>query len=242
MVSHVVPKILLASSLITTLMGSLFGMQPNPDPIAVTAFSAPPVVTEFSATTPGLQDFVQTVTNGRAGEVVGIYVPGVLALPVGQQPKGNAGFVTREKDAATQFDLAGRYGTVGILAHNDLAGAQFSNIQLDQYAIVIYGDGELAYYLVSDVEQYQALSPTSTYSDFINQDGSNERLSANQLFKRVYGPGERLVFQTCIEAQGNPSWGRMFIIAEPATVQVQAVVKQTSFLLDFASFGMMAFR
>lgn len=241
MVSHVVPKILLASSLVFSLMGSLFGMHSTKVSIAVTALSAPAVVTQFSATTPGLQDFINTVANGRPGEVVGIYVPGVLALPVGQQPNGNAAFVTREKGLATQFDLAGRYGTVGILAHNDLAGAEFSRIQVDQYAIVIYGDGQLEYYLVSSIENYQALSPTSTYSDFVNQNGSNEQLSANQLFKHIYGPGERLVFQTCIEAQGNPSWGRMFIIAEPATVQVKSVARQTSFLLNFASFGM-AFR
>ncbi len=240
MVSYVVPKLLLATSLFSTLMGSLFGMQPVRHSITVTAFPAPAVVRESSAAVPDLQDFVKTVANGHAGEVVGIYVPGVLALPVGQQPQGNAGFVTREKEMATQFDLAGRYGTVGILAHNDLAGAEFARIELDQYAIVVYGDGELAYYLVSDVEKYQALSPTSTYSDFVNQDGSNERLTANQLFKRIYSPGDRLVFQTCIEAQGNPSWGRMFIIAEPATVQVevQPAEKTNAFLFDFSSLGL----
>ena len=238
MVSHVVPKILLASSLITSLMGSLFGMHSTKKTISVTAFTAPAVVSEISAATPGIKEFIDSVTNGRAGEVVGIYVPGVLALPVGQQPKGNAAYVTREKGQTTQFDLAGRYGTVGILAHNDLAGADFSNIQVDQYAIVVYGDGQLEYFLVSAIEKYQALSPTSTYSDFVNQDGSSEKLTANQLFKHIYGPGDRLVFQTCIEAQGNPSWGRMFIIADPATVQVKSVARQTSFMLNFASFGM----
>jgi hypothetical protein len=239
-VFHVVPKLLLATSLFSTLMGSLFGMHTAVHSIAVTAFADSVVVRETFAPIPNLQDFVKTVTNGHAGEVVGIYVPGVLALPVGQQPQGNAGFVTREKEMATQFDLASRYGTVGILAHNDLAGAEFSNIELDQYAIVVYGDGQIEYYLVSRVEKYQALSPTSTYSDFVNLDGSNERLTANLLFKRIYGPGDRLVFQTCIEAQGNPSWGRMFIIAEPATVQVevQPAEKTNSFLLDFSSLSL----
>lgn len=185
-----------------------------------------------------LQDFVSSVTNGDAENVVGIFVPGVLALPVGQQPKGNAGFVTREKEKTTQFNLARQYGTVGILAHNDLAGAQFSGIELGQYAVVVYGDGRIEYYAVEEVQKYQALSPTSTFSDFVNLDGSNERLSAGQLFARVYGPGKRLVFQTCIAGEGDASWGRMFIIAQPATQQVASVAKQTSFLLNFTSFGL----
>lgn len=189
-------------------------------------------------TTLPLQDFVSSVTNGQADHVVGVYVPGVLALPVGQQPKGNAGYVTREKDKATQFSMARKYGTVGILAHNDLAGEQFSGIQMDNYAIIVYGDGRIEYYVIEAVQKYQALSPTSTFSDFVNLDGSNEKLTASQLFNRVYGPGGRLVFQTCLAGEGDPSWGRMFIIARPATSQVLSVVKQTSFLLDFASFGL----
>ena len=134
--------------------------------------------------------------------------------------------------------MAEMYGTVGILAHNDLAGAQFYDVQMSQYAIIVYGDGSLEYYVISGVEKYQALSPTSTFSDFINLDGSNEQLSAGALFNRIYAPGNRLVLQTCMEAQGDASWGRMFLIAEPATSQVLSVVQQTSFLLQFASFGM----
>lgn len=185
-----------------------------------------------------LNEFVDAVVDGRSNDVVGLYVPGVLALPVGQQPQGNSGFVTREPDMATQFDLAGDFGTIGILAHNDLAGAQFSGVMPGQYAIAIFGDGRKEYFLIDSIQSYQALSPTSTYSDFVNLDGSNEFLSAGQLFSRIYAPGNRMVLQTCIEGEGNPSWGRMFIIGTPATSQVLSVVKQTSFVLEFASFGL----
>jgi len=231
-----IPKLLLVPLLAATLIGSFIGMSRiNPLP-STGAF--PATVVTGTDTLPSLQDFVSSLKNGQKNTVVGIYVPGVLALPVNQQPKGNAGFVTRQPDQVTQFGLAWQYGTVGILAHNDLAGAEFPAIKLNQYAMVIYGDGHEDFYLISEVQKYQALSPTSTFSDFINLDGSRERLTAGQLFTRVYAPGNRLVLQTCIDSFGNASWGRMFIIAEPATSQVLSVIQQTSFLLDFASFGM----
>jgi hypothetical protein len=153
----------------------------------------------------------------------------------------NAGFVTREPNMTTQFALASKFGTVGLLAHNDLAGEQFSGIELDQFAILVYGDGHVEYYTISEVQKYQALSPNSTYSDFINLDNSNERLTASDLFNRIYAPGGRLVLQTCIAGHGDPSWGRMFIVATPATSQVLSVVEQTSRLLEFASFGLVTY-
>lgn len=189
----------------------------------------------------GLQDFIASVANGNGNTLVGIYIPGVMAMPVGQQPAGNAGFVTREANQVTQFGIANQFGTVGLLAHNDLAGAQFSNISLEQYAILVYGDGHLEYYVIDQIQKYQALSPTSPYSDFVNLDGTDERLTATDLFNRIYAPGDRLVLQTCIAGEGNPSWGRMFIVATPATNQVLSVVEQTSRLLELASFGLVAY-
>ncbi len=234
--SFSLPKAMLASLLVATLIGAFIGMT-HISPLPHTG-DATALALKGTATLPSLDDFVKSVKNGQKNTVVGIYVPSVLALPVDQQPQGQAGYVTRQPDEATQFGLASNYGTVGILAHDDLAGAQFSNILLDQYAIVVYGDGHEDYYLVDEIQKYQALSPTSTFSDFINLDGSNERLNASQLFSRVYGKGHRLVFQTCIDAYGDASWGRMFIIAEPATNQVMSVLEQTSYLLEFASFGL----
>lgn len=229
--------ILIAALLAISFLGSITGMKIITKSLPTTG-DMPALYNPTAANLEPIDSFVQSVTNGQADSVVGIYIPDVLAYPVSQQPMGNAGFVTRQADQVTQFSLASQYGTVGILAHNDLAGAIFSNINLDQYAIIVYGDGHLEYYVISDVQKYQALLPTSTFSDFVNLDGSNEHLSANQLFNRIYGPGGRLVLQTCIDAYGDASWGRIFIIAEPVTNQVISVAEQTSFLLEFASFGM----
>lgn len=245
MVSSTMTKIIFATSWLMALVGSIAGasaiLKSNP---AKPASSVPATGNFFSPPkyaildSDSLEDFVQSVATGNGRQVTGIYVPGVLALPVGQQPQNDTGFVTRTDEEATQFGMAQQYGTVGILAHNDLAGAEFFSIALNQYAIVVYGDGRLAYYKINEIQKYQALSPTSTFSEFVNLDGSQEQLSANSLFSRVYGPGNRLVFQTCIETEGEPSWGRLFIIAEPATSQVMSVVKQASLLLQFSSFGM----
>ncbi len=229
--------ILLVAILTASISGSLIAFTQLMKILPTTGY-LPTIVLKGTSTLPSLDDFIQTVKNGQGKNVVGIYVPGVLALPVGQQPQGNAGFVTREPEQATQFGLANQYGTVGILAHNDLAGAEFSQIKLNEYAIVVYGDGHTVYYLISEIQQFQALTPTSTFSDFINLDGTNEKLSAGQVFSRIYGKSGRLVLQTCIDAHGDPSWGRMFIIAEPAAEQVLSVVQPASFLLEFASFGL----
>jgi hypothetical protein len=233
------PRSLLPLMLITVLLGNLLSLHAAVQTVPMTALPGADRYAGLRPTT-SLTDFLGSVVNGESDTLVGVYIPGLLALPVGQQPKGNAGYVTREPHKTTQFRLASKYGTIGILAHNDLAGAQFSGIRQNQYAIVIYGDGRLEYFLFGEVQKYQALTPTSTYSDFINQDGSEERLTASQLFNRIYGQGERLVFQTCIAADGNPSWGRMFIIARPANRSVLSVIQQTSFVLEVSSFGLAA--
>jgi hypothetical protein len=243
MVSATMSKIILAASMITTLVGGFVGitkaMVSKHSTVPSTGYYHNPA--QYGVLdNASLEEFVQTVYTGNSRQVAGIYVPGVLALPVGQQPKNDSGYVTRTAEQTTQFAMASQYGTVGILAHNDLAGAQFTGIELDQYAIVVYGDGKLEYYKIREIQKYQALSPTSTFSDFVNLDGSNEMLSASNLFSRIYGPGNRLVFQTCIEAEGNPSWGRMFIVAEPANNQVLSMVRQASLLMQFSSFGMAA--
>jgi prepilin-type processing-associated H-X9-DG protein len=244
------PKRLLLTYIIVTLMGILPGGTLNIpftatlNPALNTTFERHPRL-EVEASKPtsmvSLQRFIDSVVDGNSKNVVGVYVPGVLALPVGQQPRENAGYVTREPNLTTQFRMARQYGTVGILAHNDLAGDQFTGIAMNQYAIVVFGDGHVEYYQVREVQKYQALSPTSAFSDFINMEIEDERLSAGELFNRIYAPGDRLVFQTCIAANEDPSWGRMFIIATPVTRQVKSVVEQTTRILEFASFGLVGY-
>lgn len=163
---------------------------------------------------PTFPDFSQTVQNGQANVLRGVYVNDVLALPVVQQPSGNAGFVSSSDDKTTQFRMASQFGNIGLLAHNHLAGRSFSQLAIGDEVLMIYGDGRVEHFVVQEVLKYQALQPNSPYSSFRNLD-KNETINAEQMFKRVYFGDYHVTFQTCIDAEGNASWGRLFVIAVP---------------------------
>jgi hypothetical protein len=164
---------------------------------------------------PGFTDFSQAVQDGKADSLRGVYVSNVLALPIVQQPWGNAGYVSNTGGEATQFRMASQFGNVGLLAHNHLSGEAFFGLAVGHEIRLVYGDGRVETFVVTDVLRYQALQPTSPYSSFRNLDGEGDVLSAEQMFKRVYFGDRHVTFQTCIEADGNLSWGRLFVIAVP---------------------------
>ena len=177
------------------------------NPITALAMGNTPVLPTFS-------DFSKSVQNGQADVLRGVYVPNVLALPVIQQPSSNAGYVSNNDGEATQFRMASQFGNVGLLAHNHLSGKSFSGLAVGQEIILVYGDGRVEYFVVKEVLKYQALQPNSSYSSFKNLD-KDETLTAEQMFKRVYFGDRHVTFQTCINAEGNLSWGRLFVIAIP---------------------------
>jgi hypothetical protein len=160
-------------------------------------------------------EFVARVVNGQSGLLVGVFVDGKVLLPVIQQPHGQAGYVSNRDGVITQFAPAVHYGTMGLLAHNFLSGSHFFDLETGDQVVLIFGDGALRYYHITSSERFQALNPLSTYSEFIDQsDPSQQRISSTEVFKKIYTAPERVVFQTCIEANGNASWGRLFVIGE----------------------------
>jgi hypothetical protein len=163
---------------------------------------------------PNFADFSKTVQNGEASALRGVYVPDVLALPIIQQPASNAGYVSLEDGKATQFSLASKFGNIGLLAHNHLAGRFFSQLAVGNEVRLVYGNGKVEYFVIKEVLQFQALQPTSPYSTFHNLN-KDETLTAEQMFKRVYVGDRHLTFQTCIAKDGVSSWGRLFVIAVP---------------------------
>ena len=163
---------------------------------------------------PSFSDFSKTVQNGDKNVLRGVYVSNVMALPVVQQPSSNAGYVSNTDSEVTQFRMAAQYGNVGLLAHNHLSGEDFSQLAVGQEIRLVYGDGKVEYFVISEVLHYQALQPNSPYSSFSNLD-KKETLTAEQMFKRVYFGDRHITFQTCIAAEGNQSWGRLFVIAIP---------------------------
>ncbi|MGE5378902.1 MAG: hypothetical protein ACM3XO_27925 [Bacteroidota bacterium] len=164
---------------------------------------------------PTLADFSRSVQNGDAKILRGVYVDNLFALPIIQQPDGSPAFVSRNDGEITQFGMAAQYGNIGLLAHNDLAGKLFTGLLTGQQVRLVYGDGKIESFVVTDVFRYQALQPNSPYSSFRNMVKSDEILTAQQVFERAYLGNRHVTFQTCIEAYGNSSWGRLFVVAIP---------------------------
>ena len=161
-----------------------------------------------------LQELLNSVLDGQSDVIKGLYVKGGLALEVIQQPSGQPAYVSSTDDAITEFSMARKYGVIGMLAHNYLAGSFFYEIKIGDIVNIVYGDGEVNKYLVTDIQSYQALQPTSPHSQFLDM-STNEKLSATQLFYKVYTGNPHLTLQTCIQEGSVDSWGRLFIIAEP---------------------------
>ena len=163
---------------------------------------------------PTLQAFASQIKTGTADDLVGIYIPELLAAQVIQQPEGNAGFVTPWPNFVTQFSTASRFGSTGLLAHNYLAGRGYSQLGKNQTFHLVYGNGRTSTFVVTEILRYQALEPNSVTSSFKDLENGT-LLSASELFLKVYNRPGMVIFQTCISAEGDPSWGRLFIIAEP---------------------------
>ncbi len=189
-----------------------FNLTATPGP---TQPPATPTATAVAPSIPsGLWAFRQQVLDGKSGMVQGVYVDGILALRVLQQPQGNWNFVSEETETATQFQVAAQNGVTGLLAHNFLSGKQFFDLALGQQVFIIKGDGKLSRYQITDIQRYQKVDSTSLYSDLIDLK-TGKRLSTNDVISRVYSGPDHVTFQTCIEKDGNWTWGLIFIIATP---------------------------
>ncbi len=146
------------------------------------------------------------------GRVLGVHVAGVLDLPIVQQPDGDDGYVSPLDGQITEFRMPAKYGNVGLLAHNELSGRFFSSLALGQDVHLLYGNGGIESFVVTDILRYQALQPESPYSSF-RELGTRKTLTTSQLFEKIYLGCRHLTFQTCIAEQGRLTWGRLFVIA-----------------------------
>jgi hypothetical protein len=180
------------------------------------------------AAVPSLSAFVAAVHDGNRNVLRGVHVGGVLALPIVQQP--DSMYVSKEPGTVTQFAMAQEYGVTGLLAHNWLSGEAFSGLEAGQLVHLIYGDGRMLTYWVTDIQRYRATIPDGTYSDFVDLE-TGKGLDTDALFRRVYTGGNQVTFQTCIEKDGELSWGRLFVIAEP-TAPTLALTRRSEVLLD----------
>jgi hypothetical protein len=168
-----------------------------------------------------LQSFVEEVYTGQPNVLTGVFVDGVFAMDIVQQPSNQPGFISSEEEKITEFRLAKDYGTTGLMAHNYLAGQAFFQLEAGQAIYLVYGDGEIEAFTIAEVKKYKALSPNSPYSEFVDLEKSNVQVSAEDLFYHIYGQEGALIMQTCIENEGISTWGRLFIIALPGAVPAE---------------------
>ncbi len=159
--------------------------------------------------------FSRRVANGRPDSVSGLYVAGILALRVVQQPADNPGFISGEEGTATQFQRADQFGAIGLLAHNTLAGRDFLRISPAEELVLIYGDGRAEHFRVSQIVDYERLTRADLRSDFLALD-TNGRYTADQVFARFYQHAHRLTLQTCLARGDIADWGVRFVVAEPS--------------------------
>jgi hypothetical protein len=164
------------------------------------------------AAIPDLNTFTASVINGNGKVLRGIHVEGMFAYPVVQQ--GYSMEVSELPATLTQFGWASSYGVTGILAHNWLTGADFFRLRVGQKIHLIFGDGRTETYWVNRLYRYQATMPESTYSQFIDL-ATGKGTDAEGVFRKVYMGDGHLTFQTCIAKDGQLSWGRLFVVAEP---------------------------
>ena len=151
----------------------------------------------------------------RRYDVVEILIPGMLNAQIENQPWKNDEYVSRSPNTMTRFRLASDFGSIGLLAHNDMIGVDFSELGIGQEIFLIFTDGSYQAFEVIESLSYRALTPRSAYSQFQSLDDHASILSSTQLFLNIYAREGDLILQTCIEQDDNPYWGRYFVIAVP---------------------------
>ena len=196
--------------------------------IVFCALTVPTQVFAKADAIPTLNEFIETVKDGNADTLRGVYVADVMAYPILQQPYGKPGFISSIDNVTTQFSMASEVGNIGLLAHNHLAGVSFEDVKKNDQIILVYGDGHLESFMVESLQQYQALSPLSPYSQFKDLE-TESILTAEDLFREVYRGEYHLTLQTCITNEGNASWGRLFIIAKPIGSKTFNVLEEKPF-------------
>jgi hypothetical protein len=158
-----------------------------------------------------LDEFIRQAMDGDEHRVRGVYIKDKFNFLVVDQPRNRPSSI---ENVVTHFQMASKNNVTGLIAHNYLAGSYFFDIQVGDRVSIVNGDGSVFDYIVTDIQKYQALQPDNPRSTFHNLE-SKEKLSATELFERVYTGSHHVTFQTCIWKGDVDTWGRLFVIAEP---------------------------
>jgi hypothetical protein len=160
------------------------------------------------------RQFAASMMNGNADQVRGVYVQGLMALAVVQQPVDEVTYVAAQMDIVTQFQSAADHNVIGLLAHNYLSGSLFYQLTDGAEVRIVFGDGSYQRYQVSGSYAFQKLDPHSLQSDLVDME-TETVLTTNQVFNHFYSGEHHVTFQTCLEEGGLSNWGLTFVVAEP---------------------------
>lgn len=163
---------------------------------------------------PDITEFVRSVENGEKDQIVGVYSPRKLALKVVLQPPEDLNFVSKEKGSVTLFSRVVTRNSFGFLAHNYLSGKEFFELSKKDRVILVFGDGRLNRYMVNNSYSYEVLDRTY----FLDLQ-TREAKSVKEVFDLVYAKENTVTFQTCIEQNGDPYWGRYFVLAKKLPIR-----------------------
>lgn len=180
-----------------------------PATLAPTATPQPAIYRSFE-----FLNFINQVKDGEAGVVKGVFVDGTLALKVVQQPEKNWKFVSEKLGTATQFQSATANEIVGLLAHNYLSGKLFYKLKPGMEVGIIFGDGAVKVYKIQKSASYKKMDSSSLTSDLVEQ-STGQLYSTQEVFDQFYTGRDHITFQTCLERDGNWSWGLYFVMAVP---------------------------
>jgi hypothetical protein len=163
-----------------------------------------------------IQGFLRKIAQPKrpTEDISGLYLGEDRYLKIVSQPSNRPEYVSSISRTATDFQLAARYGNIGLVAHNYLGGRYFLSLKIGDCIFVTGSKRSKWEYEIKQILQYQALDPRSPRSRFIDLQ-NNQMLTATDVFKKVYTGKHRLVLQTCIERGEIREWGRHFIIARP---------------------------
>ncbi|HRI05370.1 MAG TPA: hypothetical protein PLV59_00225 [Candidatus Dojkabacteria bacterium] len=155
---------------------------------------------------------------------------GFESIPV----KGYSQFAPDEDSVFTQYvlgcrpfsssngqfipDMSVQPNCIALLAHNHLSiGHHLEREVMEQDSVFVANDfGQVLHFKVSNVLRYRAVPPISNFQKFVDLE-SGAVFDTITIFNYLYHNEldiPYLVMQTCIENDGDFSWGRQFVVAE----------------------------
>jgi len=145
---------------------------------------------------------------GTAEELIStINFPDMPPVVIIQQPTGDYGFVSSAEYAVTEYNIPGGGNTI-FLAHSFTeTGRAILRLKIGDRVIIDKN------YVVVRIYEFEAVKPTDGYSPMIYTE-TGETLSSSRALDMVFSNPEQVVFQTCIEKNYNPYWGRLFVVLE----------------------------